>query len=628
MGATNYANWQEDFKEKEIKPKYLAKIISPGTCVYIGSGCSEPTLLTSQLANPDLQGQFRDCQLLHYFSLSNQKFFDEQSPTRIRHNTLSIIGSAQLRDAVNSGKADYTPIRSAEIPVLLENRRFTIDVALIQVSPPDSNGWCSLGINVDINRAIINVAKKVVAHINPKMPRTLGDSFIRFSRIDQFIFEDYPVMEYQSPQPDERTEKIAQYVARLIDNGSTLNLGIGKIPYALPKYLNDKKDLAIFSEVILDSLIPLIDNGVITCAHNYLPHCMASFALGSAKSYSYYANNAFIEFQPTEFMTNIQNIAKNNKMCSVYTAVSVDLIGQVTNDSRSMLYSGIGGEADFMRGTALSKGGRCIITLPSITDEERSRIIPMLTTEPVAVNCYDVHYVVTEYGIAHLHGKSLRERIMQMIGVAHPKYRQWLLEAAQKYQFVYPDQKIPQTHEGVVVIYPEIEWGYSTKSNEEVIIRAVRPTDERLIQELYYSLSDHDRIMRFFRPYKFFSHEETQRQIICDYSRSMVLVALTGQEDSGQKIIAVAAYYQSATNPNYADFSCSVHNQYRLQGIARFMLNKIIDLALENGYEGLNGDVLMSNQPMIHILKTIKFKVEFTVEGESLGFKISFKKAA
>jgi acyl-CoA hydrolase/GNAT superfamily N-acetyltransferase len=620
----NIATWRDDYKAREISPEKLGQIIQPGSCIYIGSACSEPLALTGQLANVDFQRQFRDCQILHFFSLSEQKFFDEQFPTRFRHNTLSIIASSQMREAVNSGKSDYTPIRSGELPSLVQRGIYRIDYALIQVSPPDDNGWCSLGIDVDLNRTVVDMARVIIAQINPDMPRTLGDSFIRFEKIQYFTYADTPLLEYNSPQPDERSEKIALYVARLIDDGATLNLGIGKIPYILPKFLHDKKDLGLFAEIALDSIIPLIESGVITCAKNNHPHCMISLVLGKAKNYPYFHNNAFVEFHSTAFIANMNNIAQNHKMCSIYTALSVDLIGQVTNDHRSLLYSGIGGEADFMRGTALSPGGKCIIALPSVSEDGRSRIIPMLTTEPVAVNCYDIHFVVTEYGIAYLQGKSLRERIMQMIGVAHPKYRSWLLEAAQKYKFVYQDQKIPQTHDGVVVIYPETEWVFTTKSKGQLIVRAVKPTDERMIQELYYRLSEHDRIMRFFRPNIVFSHEETQRQIICDYRTSMVLVGLEGKEEAAQKIIAMAAYYRNPNNPNFADFSVTIDEEYRSQGVARFLFEKICDLALENGFQGLCGDVLLNNHGMVKILRSSRFKVEFHPEEESATFKVLF----
>lgn len=622
MSVFDVKNWREKHKHKSIEPNDLEEIIKPGSGIYIGSACSEPIALTKILAKDDFQHQARDCQIFHFFSLSEHKFFDEESPTHYRHNTLSIIGSPTLRNGVNKGHCDYTPVRSAEIPRLLEQHRYKIDVAIIQTSPPDRNGWCSLGINVDINRAIVDVADILIAQINPKMPVTMGDSFIRFSDIDYFFYADNDLLHYDSPEPDEKSAKISEYIARLIENGSTLNLGIGKIPYELPKHLEDKKDLAIYSEFILESLIPLIKQGIITCNKNVHPHCMTSFTLGTAESYDFLDKNPFVEFHPTDYITNIKNIIENEKMCSVYSAMSVDLIGQISNDLKSSLYSGIGGEADMMRGTALS-GGKCIVALPSITEDGKSRILPILSTQPVAVPAFDIHYVVTEYGIAYLHGKSLRERIMQMIGVAHPKYRKWLLESAQHYNFVYQDQRLPETRDGVVVIYPDLEWEYDTLSGDSLTVRPVKPTDERMFQELYYSLSEQDRIMRFFKPLKFFTHEETQDRILVDYHTKMVLVALVGDPEKSQKIVAAGAYYLN-NDTNLVEISLTTRKDYRNQGIGRYILDRIVEIALRKGFAGISGDVFLNNKPMIKLLKSLDYEVKFTPTGSTLEFEVLF----
>jgi len=618
-----FENWLDEYKSRKIKPEDLADIIKPGVGIYIGSGCSEPTVLTSILADEKYKENFRDCQIYHFFSLSEQKFFDEKFPTRFRHNTLSIIGSSLLRDAVNEGRSDFTPIRSAELPRLIRNHKFNIDVAILQVSPPDRNGFCSLGINVDVNRAIVDVAKIIIAQINPCMPITMGNSFIKFDEIDYFYFQENPLLEYKLPEPDEYTDQICKYITRLVENESTLNLGIGRICSALPNYLLDKKDLAIYSEFMIDSLIPLIENGVVTCEKNTYPHCMTSFALGTKKSYDFYHNNPFIEFHSTDFITNIENIARNNKMVSVYSAMTVDLIGQVSNELKSRLYIGIGGEADFMRGTTLSHNGKSIIALPSITNDGKSRIVPLLSTQPVEVPAFDVQYVITEYGIAYLHGKSLRERILQMIGVAHPKFRKWLLDAAKEYNFVYKDQKIPETQDGIVVIYPDIEWIFKTKKGIDILFRPVKLTDERMYQELYYSLSESDRLLRFFKPQKFFPHEQTQETILVDYQTKMVIVGIVGSEETSQRIVASGAYYLNPKT-NLADISVTVHPDYRGQGIAKHLVKKLMEFAQEKGFRGICGDVMVNNLPMINVLKNLGYRVKFIPEGSSLYFEILF----
>ncbi|MHA1727458.1 MAG: GNAT family N-acetyltransferase [Promethearchaeota archaeon] len=624
------SKWREKFKEKEILlenlPDHLHKLIHPGTHICIGSACSEPVVLTNHLTTKKYR--WNDCSIWHFFTLSNQKFFSEKFPTRFRHNTLSIIGTRKMRDAINRGKADFIPLNASEIPHFLRQHKIAVDVCFLQVSPPDKNGFLSLGINVDVNRAIVDSAKTVIVQINPKMPRTLGDSFIRFRDIDHFVYYENNLLEYNPPEIDKTSEKVAEkvasYTSKLIENGSTLNLGIGKIPYILPKFLQNKKNLALYSEVLLESVVPLIESEVIDCSKNYYPHNITSFILGTRKFYDFVDNNPFIEFHPTEYISNIENISKNYKLCSIYGALTVDLFGQTTNHLGTSLYGGVGGEADFMRGSALSKGGKSIIALPSITRDGKSRIVTSLPPGPVTLRNIDVHYVVTEWGIAYLHGKSVRERTMQMISVAHPKFRHELLEEAKKLRFIYEDQKIPSSKDGIAVIRPDIVWWLPTKDKGKIYFSPVKQTDERMLQDLYYSLSERDRIMRFLNPQQYFTHKETQSRILCNFQTCFVIVGIVGKETS-QRIIAVGAYYLEP-NTNLVEFSVTIHETYRKQGLGRQILNKIIEMAYERGYSGLCGDVHQNNRAMLHILNTSPYEVIFSKpdDTEVLNFHFYF----
>ncbi|MBD3353788.1 MAG: GNAT family N-acetyltransferase [Candidatus Lokiarchaeota archaeon] len=628
MSKFDIDNWQEINKDKEIKPEDLNKIIKPGYRIAVGSACSEPLLLTNKLLQ-EKEWNLPDVQICHFFTLSNHKFYSETTPTRFRHNTLSIIGSEQMRVAINQGKSDFTPINTSEIPRMLKGKRYKIDVALIQVSPPDKNGYCSLGINVGINRTMTDSARIIVAHINPNMPRTMGNSFILFKDIDYYVYEKAPLMQVRFDNTDEIINRIAKYVARLIENGSTLNIGLGKIAYALPFALlkAGTKNLAIYSEVLYDSVMDLVENGNINCSKNYYPHCMTSFILGSKEFYEFVDDNPFIEFHSTEFLLNIENIVKNNKLCSVYSAMSVDLFGQTSNHLKHVLYSGVGGQADFTYGASKIERGKSIIAIRSITKGGYSRILPVLPSGLVALRSIDVHYVVTEWGIAQLHGKTVRERVLQMIGVAHPQFRQDLLNKAKKMHLVYEDQEIPTTQDGVVVICPDIEWDFRTKSKGVIHFAPVKPTDERMIQDLYYSLSESDRVMRFFSPQKIFSHKETQSRIMCDYNTNMVIVGIVGNKEEDQRIVAAGAYYL-VPNTNLVEFSVTIHEDYRKQGLGRHILNKIIEIAQEKGYEGIVGDVYVDNIAMLQILNTLPYDVVFTSDeddSESLQFQFLFK---
>lgn len=615
--------WRQKSRVREIAPKKLAELISPGSRIYIGSGCSEPTILTEQLVLR--KNSFSDCEIIHFLTLSGNKFFDDIEPSHYRHQAL-FVGQT-IRQAVNEGKADYIPISLSDIPPLIKSGRLRIDVALLQMGPPGKYGFCSLGINVDINRTVFDHAKIVIAQINPKMPRTNGDSYVRFSDVDYFVYEESPLLEFQYPPTDETTRKIGKLCARIIENGSTLQFGIGNIPNAVLEYLKDKKDLAVFSEVISDSVIDLIEEGVITCRKNHYPHIQTSFAMGSRRLYEYVRENPFIEFQPTSHVNNLINIAKNTKQVSINAALSVSLTGQVNSDSLgSNIYSGVGGQLDFTRGAALSKGGKPIVCLPSTThDRSISRIVATLApASGVVIPRSDVHYVVTEWGVAFLHGKSIRDRVLQMIGIAHPDFRQELLAEAKRFNFVYQDQILPMTQDGVVVVYPDqYEWHFATKSMADVFFRPVKTTDERLLQELYYALGNEDRKLRFFAPKATFSHDETQHTVNVDYETVFAVVGLVGGEES-KKIVAIGSYYLNRAT-NMAEIAFTVAEEYRNQGLTSHMVVKLIDIAMEKGVRGFEGEVLKFNDPMVHILRTVPYDISFKSEDDCFSFCFVFE---
>nr|MDO8118949.1 acetyl-CoA hydrolase/transferase C-terminal domain-containing protein [Candidatus Sigynarchaeota archaeon] len=347
---------------------------------------------------------------------------------------------------------------------------------------------------------------------------------------------------------------------------------------------------------------------------------------GSKRFYEFVDQNPFIEFHPTDFITNFENMARNKKLCSVYGALSVDLLGQATNHLGTTLYGGTGGEADFVRGSALTKGGKVIVALPSVTSDGHSRIVPFLPPGPIDLRVIDVHYVVTEWGIAYLHGKTIRERVLQMVSIAAPQFRNELLEKAKEMNYVYEDQVLPTTKDGVVVICPDIEWTYETKSKGPIYFRPVLPTDERLLQELYYNLSEKDRLHRFLSQRKMFSHKETQSRIACDYMTSMVIIGTVGEEKD-LRIIAEGEFFLEEST-NMAEISVTVDKNYRNQGLALHIFSKIIELSQERGISGLFGEIAGDNFAMFHILNSLPYKIIIT-EREStfeFAFKFSDKK--
>jgi acyl-CoA hydrolase/RimJ/RimL family protein N-acetyltransferase len=617
-------NWQDTYKDKEIKVEQLTQIIKPGQRIYIGSACSEPQSLTTELIKR--QNNIADCEIIHFLTLGKNKFFSDFEPSLFRHNAL-FIGET-MRDAVEKGYADYTPIMLSDIPGLFLSHRKHIDVALIQVSPPDKYGWVSLGINVDINKPLLSVADVVIAQINPQMPRTMGDSFIHMSQIHKWVYVDEPLIEMKYPEPNETSEKIAKNIARLIENGSTLQMGIGRIPNSVIKFLLDKKDLSVFSEVFSDGVMELVEKGVINSERlrSGRSKIMTSFVMGSKKLFDWVNDNPYVEFRSTEYMNNIANISQNVKQVAINAALTVDLTGQVNSDSiGSRFYSGIGGQPDFERGAALAPNGKPIMALPSTTqDLSKSRIVPVL--EPgagVVLPRGDVHYVVTEWGFAYLHGKTIRERALQLIGIAHPKFRPFLLEEAKRLKYVYEDQMLPITENGVVIIYPEMyESTYVAPNGKTIFFRPVKPTDERLLQDLYYQLSMNDRILRFFNPQKSFPHKQTQPKVIIDYEATMAIVGIVGDE-SDEHLIAAGSYYLDR-NTNIAEIAFTVSSDWRNQGLTKYLMTRLIRIALEKGIHGFNGEVLPENKAMIHILQSTQYEVQFHSYGDEMTFKFTF----
>ncbi len=614
-----------DDKPNKISLEDLNHIIKPGYRIFLGTACSEPYVFTKELTHNKYR--WTDCEIVHLLTLTEQKLFSDTFPTRFRHNILSLIGSAQSRHAVNTGKSDFTPIRTSEIPDLLEREILKIDVAMVQMSPPDEYGYCSLGINVDINKKMVEHAKIVIAQINPQMPATRGDSSVKVDQIDYYIEEDTPLIEFKIEYNEKQLEiinKICQYASRLIEDGTTLNFGLGKIPLKIFAHLQNKKDLGIYTEslVMTDEFFDLISKNIITCKLNHYPQVMCAFVLGEKHHYEKIHQNPFIKLYPTEFINNVDNIIKNHQLTSLYSAIAVDLTGQITNHLENKFYSGIGGENDFIEGTSRSPEGKTIILIPSTTsDGSKSRIVPVISRSTLPAS--DVHYIITEYGLARLTGKSIRQRAIQLIAIAHPKFRKSLLQEAKKMHFVYPDQMIPLTRDGNVVVYPEeYEWMYTTKSGGIVKFRAIKPTDEALLQRFFYHQDEKTRILRYLTPKKTLTHEESQIEVNIDYDTIMVVVGLVGDEDA-QEIIAVTSYYLDPEGKfNIAEIAIMISKEWQNQGLGFHLFSKMCEIAREKGVDALIGDFMKANISIEKILQKLPYSVEIEVLDETFEFKI------
>ncbi|HXZ32225.1 MAG TPA: acetyl-CoA hydrolase/transferase C-terminal domain-containing protein [Terriglobales bacterium] len=426
-------SWQTDYRDKLITADEALRCVQSGMRVYIQPGCAEPETLVEALIRraPFVQ----DVEIVHMMTLGAAPYVAPDMVGHFRHNAMFIGGN--VREAINEGRADYTPIYLSEIEELFESGAMPIDVALIEVSPPDSHGFCSFGVGVDTTLTAAKCANRVVAQVNAQMPRTYGDSFIHVSDLDVIVESTRPLCALEKTEPSALQVAIARNVASLIEDGAVLQTGIGGIPDAVLPLLMDRKDLGVHSELVSDGVIPLIEAGVINGARkNFKPRkVILGFALGSKDLFDFVDNNPVFEFHPTAYTNDPLSIARNDNMVAINSALQVDLTGQVCSDSiGTSFYSGIGGQVDFLRGASHSKGGKPIIALASTAKNESiSRIVPMLSPGAGVVTSRGlIRYVVTEYGVAYLHGKSIRERAKSLIEIAHPKFRDELYRYCEK----------------------------------------------------------------------------------------------------------------------------------------------------------------------------------------------------
>jgi 4-hydroxybutyrate CoA-transferase len=426
-------SWIDPYRSKLMTPREAVCCVESGMRVYIHPGCAEPEALVEALMEraPYLKG----VEIVHLLTLGSSPYCAPEMAESFRHNALFVGGN--VREAVYAGRADYTPIFLGEVEALFETGEMPIDVAFIQVSPPDAHGYCSFGVGVDTTLTAARCAKRVVAQVNAQMPRTYGDSFIHISKLDSIVEVSRPLCAAHETKINDLHRSIGRHVASLIDDGSVLQLGIGGIPDAVLPNLMDRKDLGVHTELISDNAIPLIEAGVINGQRkNFKPRkVILGFVLGTKKLFDFVDENPAFEFHPSAYTNDPFRISQNDRMVAINSAIEVDLTGQVCAESiGTWFYSGFGGQLDFIRGAARSKGGKPIIALPATAKNDTvSRIVPRLAHGAgVLTGRADVHYVVTEFGIAYLHGKTIRKRAEALIQIAHPKFRNDMYQYCEK----------------------------------------------------------------------------------------------------------------------------------------------------------------------------------------------------
>jgi acyl-CoA hydrolase/GNAT superfamily N-acetyltransferase len=624
-----------DEKLKALKEKYPKKFlpeegvfrrIRRGDKIFVSIGCGQPQHLVQALVNyvENHPTAFYDAEVCHMWTLGVAPYADEKFKEYFRHNSFFVTDST--REAINTGIADYTPIFLSQIPELFHRRLVHFDVALVQTSPPDKSGYVSLGINADVTKAAIENADIIIAQINANMPRVPGDGFVNVDDVDFFVPFDEPLLEYQVEVDNVVIQQIGRYVSYLVEDGDTLQVGYGSTPNAILSHLDDKEHLGIHTELLSDGIVNLIRKGVIDNSNKTLNRgrTVATFCMGTRETYEFLDNNPTIEFRTVDFTNNPSVIARQDNMIAINSALEVDLTGQATAESigRSF-FRGIGGQADFMRGAVWARNGKSILAIPATAqDGTVSRIVPSLAEGcAVTFNRGDVHYIVTEFGIAYLHGKNIRERAMELISIAHPKFRPWLIEEAKRINLIYRDQAFI---EGKAGEYPEQLETYRTiKTGEEILLRPVKISDEPLLKDFFYSLSDESLHRRFMSMKKSIPHERLQELVVIDYTSDMVILAVHTVEEI-EEVIGMGQYSIDDIS-HTADAAFAVRDSWQGKGIGTELLQYLTLLAKKRGLLGFTADVLADNWGMLRVFNKMGFDIEKHFDAGVYELKMTFK---
>ena len=624
-------DWRQKFPDKFAPEETAFQCIHRGDTIFIGSACAEPQYLVQGLiryvqSNPKA---FFDTEVLGVRTLGVAPYATEKFKDNFRLNSFFIGDST--REAVNTGVADYTPVFLSEVPDLFRRGLERVDVALIQTSLPDEHGYLSLGVSVDIVKVAAQVARDVVVQVNRFMPRVHGDTFIHIDDVDFVIPHDEPILEYADVAETEIAQRIGKYVARLVEDGDTVQVGYGAIPNAVIANLAGKKHLGIHTELLSDGIVELMKQGVIDNTRKTVNRgkTVASFCMGKQSTYEFIHDNPAIDFRQIDYTNNPLLIARQDNMVAINSALEIDLTGQATAESIGKIFhSGVGGQADFMRGAAHARGGKTILTIPSTAvGETVSRIVPTLSQGAGATLVRgDIRYVITEYGIAYLHGKNIRERAMALIAVAHPKFKEWLVEEAKKAGFIYADQMIMPGEKGR---YPEeLETYRKTKTGTDLFLRPIKITDEPQLKEFVHHLSDRSLYTRFISKRQDFPIERLQELVVIDYTREMAIVAVADDDkDENADFVGVGRYY-IYPDQAMAEIAFAVRDDHQNQGIGQALLSYLTYLARRRGLLGFTAEVLAGNEPMLHVFEKGGFELQRRTIAGLVELKMMFKQEA
>jgi len=596
-------------RDRLVSADAVARSIRSGQNVFVGTGCAEPGGLTRALES--LVPGPEDVELISVFPVGR---FDPASPATRRHSNRFFIAGGGHGTAGRE-IIDYVPIGLDKVAALLAARRLTVDVAMVQVSAPDARGYASLGIGVDLAPAALAVAKRVIAEVNPAMPRTHGDSLIHLGRIDMLVETDRPLCEFVHPAGDETMARIAAYVAAIIEDGSTLQIGMGSLPNHVLSLLGSRRDLGIHTDLLTDGVMELLEAGAVTGRRKgiFPGRIVASYCLGTGRLYDLVDDNPLFCFLPIEQVCAPETLARTGQLVAITEARAVDLAGQVCVDHLTGTFAGgPATQATFLHAAAHSPGGKPIICLRATADDGTSRIKPTLEQgDTVGIARADVHYVVTEFGSAHLFGRSVSERALALIGVAHPDHREGLLDAAKQSGLVASRQTLPSMRAYAV----EAERRVRLKNGREALLRPARPIDAAGLRALFHQLSPTDAYLRFSQPIRSIPYAAMQAMCNVNEDTDVAFVATVGPREH-ETVIGSACYFLNRTT-GLAEAAFMVAPDWQGTGLGGALQQRLREHAASHGVLGFIAETLPQNERMLRLAKSApgRTKVEYDEDG-------------
>ena len=591
---------QQWWADKLVSPQTVLRKIKPGMAIFIGTGVAEPRTLVKALRDTDAPN-LQDLELIQLVSLGEAIAFEDRYSQKFRLKTF--FAGWVASEAIKAGRVDLIPCRFSRIPKLIASGTIQIDVAMVQITPPDESGYSSLGVAVDVAREAMTKASVVVGEINEAIPRTMGDTFVHVSNFDYLVQAKEEPLYFPRPPVDKVHERLAAHVASLIPNGSCLSFSVGPLFEALSRHLTMRRDLGIHCPIFTDALMDLVKSGAVSNRKkgNFKGKCLAAYALGTPELMRWLHNNPLIEFQPIDVVADPKIIGAHDRFVVVLPARKVDLTGAVALPAgKGNIAAGPGEAQEFFAGAALSRHGRTIFALPSRNLRGESNILLSIQEYPNQFsNRESLDLVVTEYGVASLIGKTIRERAMALIDIAHPDDREALVEQAKRNHILFPDQIYLAESSR---LYPEdLTFTQVFKGDLVVRFRPIKPSDVEAMRKLFYRFSDEAVYYRYFSPIKTMPFTKMQEYVNVDYRNTMSLVGLTGEP--GEEQIIAEGRYVRAPRADYADLAFVVDEAYQGRGIATYLLELLCRIARDRGIKEFHADVLANNKAMIKVFE-------------------------